>query len=408
MVGVSHTTTPVEVRERLAFSAGELPSALARLNGWAPEGVILSTCSRTEIYAVVNESSAEPKQFLSAERPSAGAASLEERWGEEATRHLFRVASGLESIALGEPQILGQIKRALETANEAGTCGLVLSRLFRQAIEVGKRVRSQTSIGTKAPSLARMALDLASTDSRADSLLQLLVVGSGHMGKLAALSAADRASFDVVIVSRNSAAARKLADRVGGRARPFSALHDELALADVALSCTSAPQHVISRRLVEAAMRKRAGSPLVLIDLAVPRDIEPACREVAGVTLFDMDQLPRLAGSDREFCSDMARAAGLVDQEVLRFQQWSTERTVVPTVAALVGRAEAIRAAEVQKFIGRLGHLSQRDHETVYALSSAIVNKLLHGPIVSIKQRAQASDTFVPAVRELFELDLRS
>src|SRR5579883_1316421 len=210
MVGVSHTTTPVEVRERLAFSAGELPSALARLNGWAPEGVILSTCSRTEIYAVVNESSAEPKQFLSAERPSAGAASLEERWGEEATRHLFRVASGLESIALGEPQILGQIKRALETANEAGTCGLVLSRLFRQAIEVGKRVRSQTSIGTKAPSLARMALDLASTDSRADSLLQLLVVGSGHMGKLAALSAADRASFDVVIVSRNSAAARKL------------------------------------------------------------------------------------------------------------------------------------------------------------------------------------------------------
>ncbi|MBI4491841.1 MAG: glutamyl-tRNA reductase [Chloroflexi bacterium] len=416
VLGLSHKETPVVLRERLAFRADDLPAALRALRDYVSEGAILSTCNRTEVYALVGHRDTglrAVRRFLADWhhlQPSDLALPLYERWQEEAVRHLFRVASGLDSMILGEPQILGQVKRAREAALACESLGAVLERLVRQAVEVGKRARTQTGISRNAVSVPSAAVELARRSLGSLQQARMLVVGAGEMGKLAALALADQGAGEVIVTSRSPANARRLADAVRGAPVAFAALPDELARADVVLSCTSAPVYVIGLEMVQRAMGSRRGRPLALIDIAVPRDVDPRAREMDGVYLYNVDDLEAVCAANLELRrAEAAQVEAIIEREVPRFMQWWDTLDVVPTIAALVDRAEAIRQAELARALPRLGELSERQRSTINALTAAIVQKMLHQPIARLKDHGEGEDgrLFVPAVRELFQLDGR-
>jgi len=404
LVGLSHQGTPVAVRER-AFvplaQAGELAASLA-VEG---EAVCLSTCNRTELYLVGDEGERRALDALEqlSGLPGEGLRAVVYRLSEEAAAlHLFRVAAGLDSLVPGEGEILGQVRAAFE----AGATGPVLDQLFRQALHAGKKVRAETAIAESPASVSSAAAALAQQVFGKLEDCRVLLVGAGHVAELAARSLAARGARIVYVANRSPQRAAELASRFGGEGIAFDRAADVLGGVDVVVSSTGSPGRVLERGDVQEALRGRKGRPLFLIDLAVPRDLDPAIHELDGCYLYDIDDLESvvastLSGRRRE----AARAEAIVAEEAEDFREWLASREVVPAIASLRAWAEEIRAAELARVRGRLG-LSESQEEAVDSITVQIVNKLLHPPTVRLKEAAAGADggSYAQAVRHLFDL----
>ena len=390
LVGVSHHRSPVEVRERVAYDRDGAAKLARRLAGSDGEAVVLSTCNRTEVYVVAAD----------AEQPfrDAGVETAVYRLHDEgAALHLFRVAAGLDSMVPGEGEILGQVRQAFES----GAPGPLLDRVFRQALHVGKKVRTQTAIAESPASVSAAAAALAQQVFGDLDARRIVVVGAGKIGAQAARSLLARGAEISVVANRTLDRAQELAAELGAEAVGIERLADELARADVVVASTSAPGYLLSPDDIPP----RRGRPLFLIDLAVPRDLDPAIHELEDCFLYDIDDLQAvvaetLAGRRQE----AERAEGLVAAEAERFRAWQASLDVVPAIQSLRARAEQIRAAE----LARLGQrLSETERAAVESASAQIVNKLLHLPIVRMKEAAVTADGVIYAetVRHLFGLE---
>jgi glutamyl-tRNA reductase len=404
LVGLSHRGTSVAVRER-AFvplpQAGELAASLATEG----EAVCLSTCNRTELYLVGEDAEERALAVLESISGLAGEqlrAVVYRLADEAAALHLLRVAAGLDSLVPGEGEILGQVRAAFE----AGTTGPVLDRLFRQALHAGKKVRAETAIAESPASVSSAAAALAQqVFGRLDGC-RVLLVGAGHVAELAARSLAARGASIAFVANRSPQRAAELASGFAGEGIGLERAAAALGEIDVVVSSTGSPGWVLVRDEVEAALHGRKGRPLFLIDLAVPRDLDPAIHELDACYLYDIDDLESvvassLAGRRRE----AARAEAIVAEEAEGFREWQASREVVPAIASLRAWAEEVRAAELARVRGRLG-LSESQEEAVESITAQIVNKLLHPPTVRLKEAAAGADGggYAQAVRHLFDL----
>ena len=387
-VGVSHRHAPLELRERLYLADGHALELAAALAAEGPEAVVLSTCNRTEIYLGGGSAGKATAELERRSGLSLGAvaAVLKE---EDAVEHLFRVAAGLDSLVPGEAQILGQVRQAYEAALTAGTTGPLLNRLFEDALHAGKRVRTEARLAELPESVAASAVELAAKALGRLEDRRALLFGAGKMSELAARDLR-AGGAEVVVSSRTLESAQELADRVGGTAAPFDAVAVELEHADLVISATRCPYLILHAE----AVRPRT-EPLVLIDVAVPRDLDPAIGKLEGCTLYDIDDLGEgLVGREE----DVREAEQIVTEETVRFADWRRSRNAAPAIAALRRRAEEIRAEELARVEPKLAELSERERKTVETLTAQIVNKLLHAPTVRAKYAGSEQ------LRDLFAL----
>jgi glutamyl-tRNA reductase len=396
IVGVSHKTAPLEVREALAFPRDGLASALRRLREslGLSEAMILSTCNRVEIYGRrAGEGSAAALAGFLADfhgRTSEELAPYVYRVeGPEAVRHAFRVAASLDSLVIGEPQILGQVKEAYQIAEGAESLGSALNALRNRSLAAAKRARTDTGIGHNAVSVSYVAVELARKIFGELKDRRVLLVGAGKMTELAAKHLVRSGARATVLGGRTFAKAEELAAALGGRAAPFESLRQELAEADIVISGTGAPGIVIHQEDVEAARGTRL-RPLFIIDIAVPRDVEPKIGGLSGVFLYDLDDLKSVAEANiRERMKEAAAAEAIVEQEVREFLAWQKSLDVVPLLVELRRRGDEIRKEEVARARKRLGALSPDQEAALDAATTSIVNKLLHPPTVALKEIAQ-------------------
>jgi glutamyl-tRNA reductase len=415
-LGVSHRTAPLSLREQLALTEGRAAGVLNALVSEEPisEAAALSTCNRTELYLVATDSveaEAAGLGVLAREagiRPTELLGPLYSLRGTEAAQHLYRVTAGLESTIVGEAEIQGQVKRAYELALVERATGPILNRMFRGALAAGKRARTETAVGEKGVSIPSVAVELAQRNLGDLSARRVLLIGAGETSELTARALAARGSDAVFIANRGYKRAISLAQRFGGSAVRIDELPLQLLNADIVVSTTNSPHHLIERDELEVIMGQREGAPLLLIDLAVPRDIDPECREVEGVSLYDVDEVQAIVernASGRE--AEARRAGAILDSELSRFERWLGAQEVMPTVAALRERADAIVAQVLAENTTRWESLSPTDRERVQTLARAIANRLLHEPTVRLKGAADREDAYlqVSALRELFGLD---
>jgi glutamyl-tRNA reductase len=413
VVGVNHQTAPLEVREALAFPPEGLVEALerAREEAGLSEAMILSTCNRVEIYGQAPEPRTRAvAEFLARFHGRA----LEEldphlyrHEGEAAVRHAFRVAASLDSMVLGEPQIFGQVKQAYEAAEKADSLGSVLSALRNRSFAAAKRARSETAIGRNAVSVSHVAVELARKIFGSLGDRSVLLVGAGKMSEVAARQMTRDGARATVLGGRTLGRAEQLAAALGGRAAPLEALRSEMTRVDVVISGTGAPGLVIRREDVAAAQDERRHRPLFLIDIAVPRDIEPAAGKVEGVFLYDLDDLRSVAEANlRERRKEAASAEVILEEEIQDFLEWRRSLDIVPLLVELRGRADEIRRSELDRARRRLGPLTSEQEKALDALTSGIVNKLLHLPTVELKKMASHRHhaEHVGLVRRLFGL----
>lgn len=412
VLGVSGKRTPLALRERLAFPPPQMREALEAMPGYVPEGAILSTCHRVELYAAapqVGRAEEKLKAFWSKVR-GVPIEELETQLyrlsGREAVEHLFTVSCGLDSAILGEPQILGQVRDALRRGLDHGPVGRVLSALFRHAIATGRRARTETGIGLHAVSVSSAAVEVgrrALSDLRSS---RVLLVGTGKMGELAARSLLDKGAVEIAVVGRRPERAAELAVP-RGRILALGQLEAALLDCDMVISCTSASDYVIRRETLERVMGKRNGKPLFVIDIAVPRDVEPAAGDLAGVRLYNIDDLEAMVSKNvQERGAEVGKVAPIIEEEVDRFERWLATLSVVPTITALRQQAEAIRRTELARVSGLLSRLPDRDRQRIEALTLALEKKLLHRPITLLREQAAQGDgqATAQAVRELFGL----
>jgi glutamyl-tRNA reductase len=416
-LGVSHKTAPLDLRERLSLTEGRAVGALHELT--AAEGIheaaAISTCNRTELYLVVSdtveaESTALGVLTRQAEiRPTELLGHLYSLRSGEAAHHLFQVTAGLDSMIVGEAEIQGQVKRAYELALVEGATGPILNRLFRGALAAGGRVREETAIGERGASIPSVAVELARRTLGDLSEKRVLVVGAGETAELVAKALVARGVATVFVANRHYDRAIGLAQRFGGDAVRFEELPEQLAAADIVVSATNSPHHIVERDGLEHVMESRDGRPLLLVDIAVPRDIEPECREIAGVSLHDIDDVQQIVErnmSGRE--AEARRAEPILAAELDRFERWLGSLEVVPTIASLRERADEVVRRVLAENEDRWEDLSEADRERLVAMSRAIVSRLLHEPTVRMKRSAGSDDAYlyVSALRELFGLDV--
>lgn len=416
VVGLNHRTAPLELLERMTVPAGRLPKALADLRDRAAldEVVVLSTCMRTEVYATADRfhpAVQDIRNFLcesSFSAPEDVADHLTMLYDDAAIGHLFAVASGLDSAVLGESEILAQVRTAWETARVEGACGTVLSGLFRHALEVGKRVRSETAIARGTTSVSAAAVALAADHLGSLGGRRILVLGAGDMGEGMAVALAGAGVADIQVANRTRSRAQALADRIGGRTVAFGSLGAALTEVDVLLTSTGAPEPVLTADDLHPVLDERAGRPLLIVDVAVPRDVEPSVRHLAGVTVLDLDDLRAFARAGLEDRRrEVTRVHGIIDEEVQDYLRDVLARQAAPTVASLRARAEEIRAAELDRLRTRLVGLDDRQREAVEAVTRGVVAKLLHEPTVRLKDAAGTprGERLAEALRALFDLD---
>jgi glutamyl-tRNA reductase len=401
----------------LIVPLGSVPKALADLSSrpHLDEVVVLSTCMRTEVYALVNRfhgAMADIREFFatwSGKPPEEFSGNLYSYFDEAAIGHLFRVSAGLDSVSIGEGEVLGQVRQAWEVARNEGSCGPALGAAFRHALQVGKRARSETDISRGTTSLAYAAVEMATEALGELEGKQALVVGLGEVGEMAARALADvPGMLPVVVVNRNQDRADQVAAAVGGKAAAWEDLVGALAGADVVACSTSGQAHLLAAGTVRQAMAARPQRPLLLADMAVPRDIDPAVAGLPGVTLLNMDDIGRfVATRAAERRAEIPAVELIVAQEVDRFNNSLAARSVAPLVTALHERAEAVRQAEVDRFARRAQDLSPEQLEAVAAVTRRIVAKVLHEPTVNLKDAAGTArgDVLADSFRDLFGLE---
>lgn len=416
-VGLSHKTAPVDIRERLAVPESRLGEALTRLCSYpgVREGLLLSTCNRVEVYAVVETVDAgyhRVQEFLADTHLSLSSEQLTPHlyWhtGDRAIAHLFRVASSLDSMIVGESQILGQIKDAYDAALTHKATGVVLNKVVKKAISVAKRVRTETKIAETAVSVSYAAVELAKKIFSNLGERTVLLVGAGEMAKLAAKHFVAQGVRNLRVTTRNPSNAIELAKRFNGVPLPFDDFPAEMAASDILLCSTGASHYLITPELVHHAVRQRMNRPIFLIDISVPRNIDPAVRDIDNAFLFDIDDLKQRVEQNREErLREAEKAESMVVDEVAVLQQWMKSLEVTPTIVALRSKANAVKKAEMERLQARLNQLSPQDQEMVESLTSAIVNKLLHGTMITLKAEADSSSgtLFVEAARRFFNLE---
>lgn len=418
-LGVSHKTAPLELRERLALTEGRAVGVLAELTEREEilEAAAISTCNRTEVYLyaadpVGAESLALGRLAREAETlPTELVGHLYSLRGLEAAKHLLEVTAGLDSMIIGETEVQGQVKRAYELALVEGATGPVLNRLFRCALAAGKRARAQTGISRRSLSVPSVAVELAQRTLGELEERRVLVVGAGETAELTARSLAAKGVAAIFIANRHYDRAIGLAERFAGRAVRFEELPAQLTDADIVVSSTSSPHHVIEREALAEVMDARAGRQLLMIDLAVPRDIHPACRELPAVSLYDMDDLQVMVERNLSGREGEARRADVVLRgELGRFERWLHAQDATPTIAALRGRAEQVVDRVLAENAGRWEGLTEADRERLELAARAIASRLLHEPTLQLKRRAgdERAYALVAALRELFGLDAAS
>ncbi len=416
VVGLSHKTAPVEIREKLAIPESRMGEALARLCSYqgVREGVLLSTCNRVEVYAVVDEIESgygRIQDFLADAHLSLSSEQLTPHlyWheGDRAISHLFRVASSLDSMIVGESQILGQIKDAFEVALTHKATGIILNKVVKKAISVAKRVRTETKISEMAVSVSYAAVELAKKIFSDLSDKTVLLVGAGEMAKLAAKHFIANGVRHVRVTTRSPQHALELANRFGGTPVPFEEFREDMASADIVLVSTGAAHYLVSEDDVQRSVKQRMNRPMFLIDISVPRNIDPAVRHVDNAFLFDIDDLKTRVERNRgERLNEAEKAEHMVVDEVGIMRQWLQSLEVTPTIVALRARVEDIKQAELDKTLGRLANLSTPERELVEAMASSIVNKLIHNTMMTLKAEVNSSEgtAFIEAARRFFNL----
>jgi glutamyl-tRNA reductase len=414
VVGLSHKTAPIEVREQMAFPGDTLPDALKQLVTvpGVGEAMIVSTCNRVEVYAGVDASDG-PELVRRAlvdgrKLPGELRSHLYAHDGEAALRHLFRVAASLDSMVVGESQILGQVKQAYALAVELGTAGPLLARTLPRAFALAKRVRTETDVARNSASVASVAVDLATQIFGDLRGRPVLVVGAGKMGDLSARHLKSAGIGELHVVNRTQARAVELAERLGGKASPWEELDRLLAKVDIVLCSTGAAQPIMRVDRVEKAMRARRGRWLFFIDIAVPRDVEPQVGRIENVYLYDVDALEEVVAAARKGRErEATEASALVDDELKRFAAGERVLGVVPLIKALRARFLDVAQAEAERTLGRLAQASDKDRAAVKALAESIVNKLLHPPLTALKREAGEDETLLAeAARRLFDLKI--
>jgi glutamyl-tRNA reductase len=413
VVGLNQNSAPLAVRERLAIVPGELPDALRNLRNHVAEGFILSTCNRVEVYAVAGHADSG-SQVLARFLAEARGFPLDElrpllysHGHEAAVAHLFRVASGMDSMVLGEGEVLSQVRTALETAGTVGALGPVLRRLGSAAVGAGKRVRTRTAIGRNPLSVVTLALQAAAARARPLDGASIVILGAGETAETVLRHLAGTSPRRVTVAGRRSERAAALAARYGAAAAPLELLPTLLADAEVVIGCTSAPD-VLLRAGDLAAARGSDAPRLLCLDLGVPRDIDPEVRCLPGVMLIDLDELQAAAEANRaRRTRELDHGEVVVAAEVERFMEWWRSRQVVPTIAALRAYAADVRDAEVEHALARLGDLSPRDAFVVRALAQRIVGKLLHRPLTVLKADAEGAN-MAQVLQQLFQLELEA
>jgi glutamyl-tRNA reductase len=417
VVGLSHRTAPLDLLERMAMRDERLPKALGDLvaRDFLSEAVVLSTCHRVEVYAVAERfhgAMADVRHFLSELSyvpPEDFSDHLYVHYDDAAAAHLFSVAAGLDSVVVGEPQILGQVRDAWERAREEGAAGARLSQLFRHALEVGKRARSETAIARGITSLSQAAVAMATERLSTLADRNVVVLGAGEMGAglVDEVAEADVPGPQVTVANRTWVKAEQLAERAGGRAVTLDRLPAALADADLLLTSTGSSAVVIGAGELAEALAPRQSRPLLVVDLGMPRDVDPAVAELPGVSLLDLADVERfVAARLDERRKEVQPVRAIVAEEVARWLDVTAARHATPTVAALHQRAEEIRSAELARFAKRLAALEPREREAVEALTRSLLRKLLHDPTVRLKDSAGSAkgERLAGALTELFDL----
>ena len=416
-IGVSHKTAPVEVRERLALPEPRMTEFMRELRGTAEvhETVPVSTCNRTELYLVVGDPVDAESAVLSmlarqaGIRPTELAGAIYSHRNCDAARHLYRVVSGLDSMLVGEAEIQGQVKRAYDGALAADSTGPLTNRLFRAALETGKRVRTETRVGEGQLSLPAAAVAMAREHLGILEGRRVVIIGTGETSELTARALAGNGVAPVFVANRRRDRALSLAQRYGGTSLRLDELPDALLTADIVVAATASPHLLLEVQEISEVLRERCGRPLLLIDLAVPRDIDSACADLDGVTLYDIDDLQAVADSNRKVRqAEARRAEGIIEQEIGRFAVWLGSLEVLPTLAALRARAAEIAEQVVAENAGKWEGASPRDLERVDAVARTIVNRLLHEPTLRMKDmHDDRIHARMALVRDLFGLTVR-
>ncbi|NPB09302.1 MAG: glutamyl-tRNA reductase [Thermodesulfobacteria bacterium] len=415
LLGLNHRTAPVEIREKLSFAGRDFdPVSLFLELPLVREAFFLSTCNRVEILFVTREPEAavEGVKEVWARANDLPVSSFEPHLyqfrNREAVKHLFRVASGLDSLVLGEPQILGQLKEAYRRAAERRATGVILNRLLHKTFSVAKRIRSETGIGSHAVSVSYAAVELAKKifgDLREKSAM---LIGAGEMAELAAQHLLAQGVEKLIVANRTLSRAIELAERFRGEAISLEELEDYLLKVDIVISSTGAPHYILTAEQVKRLMRPRKMRPIFFIDIAVPRDIEPAVNEIENVFLYDIDDLKAVVEENLAYRrKEAARAERIIEEEALKFEAWLEQLEVYPTIVALRQKAEAIRRKELEKTLSHLrGKVDEETIEALETLTKSLVNKLLHDPIIYLKNRYHRDgQQVVDFTRKIFNLD---
>lgn len=415
VLGISHKTAPVALRERLALTAHETGGFLKELvaGGDVHEAVAISTCNRTEIYTVVGDPVAAETELLSRLarrahiRPTELAEAIYSPRNCDAARQLFRVTSGLESMIVGEAEVQGQVKRSYDMALAAETTGPLTNRLFTAALQTGKRVRSETQIGASRVSVSSVAVSLAHEIVGPLTERSVVVIGAGETSELTARALADEGVQTIFVANRHADRARSMAESFGGQVVSLDELPGLLELADIVVSSTSSEHAIVGTEELELVMEARSGRPIVLIDIAVPRDVEPTCAELPGVTLYDIDDLQAVVARNLSVRkSEATRAEAIVEDEIQRFARWMGQLDVMPTIAALREHGSTLVEQVLNENLGRWESASARDIARIEAIARAVMQRLLHEPTIRLKSMERdGSHGRIELLRELFGLD---
>ncbi|MDO8578655.1 MAG: glutamyl-tRNA reductase [Dehalococcoidales bacterium] len=414
VIGVNHRTAPVEVREKAAIRSAELAQHLSLLHNHAPCGIILSTCNRTEVYIAENDGRDVEKTglkffqtYLNIPDDELTRCAYVITNQQEVAKNLYRITCGLDSLIIGEYEILGQVGNALEAAEKSGMVNLLLRHLFQGAIRAGRRVREETGISKNALSVSSVAVELAAQIIPDLSKSRLLVIGTGEAGRLVAKASKERGVTQIAVASRTLERAAELADLLGGKAVDMYNLFDELGHCDIVVGCASSPHALVDAARIESVMKGRPAVPLVIIDIAVPRNVADNVKGVNNVFLYNIDDLTEISEANRKLREvEISRAESIIREELEDLNVWWHSLESRPAVTALMEKAEAIRSAQLNSTLKKLRPLTQEENDYLEAMTKSIVVKLLKDPVHYLKNNAEGDGDGIELIRQLFRLEV--